>query len=190
LLEHAFETNGASQPTEARTGGGAMTTLTLSPTRATVTVRPRSGRSTGRPTGRLGGRPSNPPRASLATPLGRPAAQPRPVVATVAAQRPLAPAIARPTRLTVRGRRLLALLFVAMVSMGVVVGQASVQVPAEGGGAVSVVVQPGDTLWGIAAERVPSADPRVVVQRLVSMNGLANPNDITAGDELSVPANG
>ena len=36
------------------------------------------------------------------------------------------------------------------------------------------VVQPGDTLWSIAAEMAPDADPRAVVDELIHLNGSAS----------------
>ena len=55
---------------------------------------------------------------------------------------------------------------------------------AAGVAAPSVVVQPGDTLWSIAAEIAPDADPRITVDQLIALNG-ASP--IVAGQELVLP---
>ena len=49
----------------------------------------------------------------------------------------------------------------------------------------SYVVQPGDTLWSIAAARY-SGDPRAGVWRLQQRNGLAG-TTITPGEKLVVP---
>jgi nucleoid-associated protein YgaU len=49
-----------------------------------------------------------------------------------------------------------------------------------------VVVQPGDTLWSIAAARYPAADPRERVQAIEALNGLSGP-DILAGESLELP---
>jgi LysM repeat protein len=49
-----------------------------------------------------------------------------------------------------------------------------------------VVVQPGQTLWSIAAQTDPTADPRLVVQRIVTINRLTSEN-ITAGQHLLIP---
>ena len=46
------------------------------------------------------------------------------------------------------------------------------------------VVQPGDTLWSIAEELAPSADVRLTVDRLVSLNGRA---PLQVGQELVLP---
>jgi len=48
----------------------------------------------------------------------------------------------------------------------------------------SVVVQPGDTLWTIAAEVAPKADVRITVDQLVALNGSG---PIVAGQELVLP---
>ncbi len=53
-----------------------------------------------------------------------------------------------------------------------------------GGAAPTVVVQPGDTLWSIAAAVAPDADVRITVDQLVALNG-ASP--IVPGQELVLP---
>ena len=51
-----------------------------------------------------------------------------------------------------------------------------------------VVVQPGQTLWSIAAQADPAADTRLVIQRIVTANSLTSEN-ITAGQRLWIPGN-
>ncbi len=53
------------------------------------------------------------------------------------------------------------------------------------GQAQSYVVQPGDTLWSIAASRY-GGDPRAGVWQLQQRNGLAG-TTITPGEKLVVP---
>ena len=50
----------------------------------------------------------------------------------------------------------------------------------------SVTVQPGDTLWAIAAERYPNADTREKVDEIERANGLSDPF-IHPGQDLRVP---
>ena len=50
----------------------------------------------------------------------------------------------------------------------------------------TVVVQPGDTLWSIAAEHYPSDDVRVRVQSIEQANGLHGPT-IEVGQTLRLP---
>ncbi len=50
----------------------------------------------------------------------------------------------------------------------------------------TVVVQPGDTLWSIAAEHYPSDDPRVRVEDIERANGLSSPV-IHTGQTLELP---
>jgi nucleoid-associated protein YgaU len=50
----------------------------------------------------------------------------------------------------------------------------------------SVVVQPGDSLWSIAAARYPGADPRERVDAIERLNGLDGPV-IVAGESLQLP---
>jgi len=55
---------------------------------------------------------------------------------------------------------------------------------AAGVAARSVVVQPGDTLWSIAAEVAPDADVRITVDQLIALNGSS---PIAPGQELVIP---
>jgi hypothetical protein len=48
----------------------------------------------------------------------------------------------------------------------------------------TAVVQPGDTLWSIAAAAAPDVDVRITVDQLVALNGSA---PIVVGQELVLP---
>ncbi len=52
-----------------------------------------------------------------------------------------------------------------------------------------IVVQPGQTLWSIASVAEPTADPRAVIQQIMSVNALSGTN-IQAGQLLWVPRPG
>jgi nucleoid-associated protein YgaU len=84
---------------------------------------------------------------------------------------------------------LLALAAAALVGFGYA-REAAVSPPLSGGVPVAserVTVQPGDTLWDIAAARYPGADAREKVFEIEQLNGLAGPA-IQAGERLRVPA--
>jgi hypothetical protein len=49
-----------------------------------------------------------------------------------------------------------------------------------------VVVQPGQTLWSLAAAAEPGADPRLVIPEIVSANSLGG-STIYPGEQLWVP---
>lgn len=51
----------------------------------------------------------------------------------------------------------------------------------------TMVVQPGDTLWAIAAARYPTDDVRLRVDEIERLNGLHSPQ-IEAGESLNLPA--
>jgi LysM repeat protein len=51
----------------------------------------------------------------------------------------------------------------------------------------SIVVQPGQTLWGIATQVAPHADPRATVQQLIVLNHLPS-TGLQAGQELALPS--
>lgn len=106
---------------------------------------------------------------------------------------PASERVMSPVRLTQRGRivvfLLLALLALLATTLGFVFNSGSA--PAGGSGAAAgssvVVVQPGDTLWSIAARANPNADPRVLVQRIIDVNALPGA-DVQPGQELSMPS--
>jgi hypothetical protein len=60
--------------------------------------------------------------------------------------------------------------------------------PARSGyqGLTRAMVRPGQTLWALAVAAEPSADPRLVIQQIMDVNGLRNPV-IHAGELLWVP---
>jgi LysM repeat protein len=93
----------------------------------------------------------------------------------------------RPLRSARRIRPLGRLASVMLLALAVSVGLAVV---AHGGTApaeATVVVQPGDTLWSIAAQRYPSDDVRARVDGIERANGLRSPV-IEAGEILRLPA--
>jgi hypothetical protein len=101
--------------------------------------------------------------------------------------------VTSPVRLTRRGRIavlvLLALLALLATTLGFVLssGSAAAGGPGAAVGSSIVVVQPGDTLWSIAARANPNADPRVLVQRIIDVNALPGA-DVQPGQELSLPS--
>ena len=97
-------------------------------------------------------------------------------------------------RLTVRGRRLLAAaaalpaavaLSVAMISGGSALASRDSGAPAES--FETVTVSSGDSLWSIAEDVAPAADPRDVVDAIVRLNALHGVA-ISAGQRLAIPA--
>lgn len=52
---------------------------------------------------------------------------------------------------------------------------------------VSVTVQSGESLWGIAAQVAPERDPRDVIADIVQLNNL-NAGTVLPGQQLFVPA--
>jgi nucleoid-associated protein YgaU len=107
---------------------------------------------------------------------------------------------ARPgaVRLTRRGRLLVTglvlLVAIATATMLWMSVAGSVQAASRGGaaprspyqGMTQVVVQPGQTLWSIAAAAEPSANAWAVVQQIVEVNALSGPQ-VHAGELLWVP---
>lgn len=93
-----------------------------------------------------------------------------------------------PTRLTARGRRVLAVVAILLaVTIVMVAGSAQAQDVVEPSPVDVVWVAPGQTLWEIAATLTePGGDVRVVVDELVRLNGLASV-DLVVGQELLIP---
>lgn len=95
-------------------------------------------------------------------------------------------------RLTGRGRRFLTLL----ISLPLVV--AAFWFAMNGGGAIAtlggsdagfeyVTVEPGESLWQLAEQIAPQADPRDVIADVMQLNQLDSA-DVFAGQELAIPA--
>ncbi|HEX6548131.1 MAG TPA: LysM peptidoglycan-binding domain-containing protein [Candidatus Dormibacteraeota bacterium] len=53
----------------------------------------------------------------------------------------------------------------------------------------TITVKPGDTVWSIATQRYPDADPRERVEVILEANHLARPV-VYPGQQLRVPAAG
>ena len=102
-----------------------------------------------------------------------------------------------PIRLTRRGRIVVGTLIgigvaaVAGLIWFAVAGQAQAssqlrpEAPA-GNSVLRVVVKPGETLWGIAAQADPAADPRAVISQIQELNALSG-STIMVGQVLWVP---
>jgi len=96
-------------------------------------------------------------------------------------------------RLTARGRRVLAALaalpVVGAVAVATFAGGAALgsnDTGAAAGTFRSVTVMPGDSLWGIAERVAPDADPREVVNEIISLNVLPNAA-VDAGERIAIP---
>ncbi len=100
-------------------------------------------------------------------------------------------------RLTRRGRVVVTILLVlatalvtALVWLSVAAGaQAADSGPPPGSvyqNLTSVVVHPGQSLWSIASQAAPSADPRMVMQEIVDLNALHG-TGLVPGQHLWVP---
>jgi len=97
-------------------------------------------------------------------------------------------------RLTARGRRLLLVIAAApaVIALGFAIvsggtALASLDVGAPADSFSTVTVSPGDSLWSIAEEVAPRADPRDVVDAIVKLNALDSAA-IEAGQSLAIPA--
>ena len=97
-------------------------------------------------------------------------------------------------RLTTRGRRILAALAalpaIAALSIAVISGGsalASRDAGAPTGSFTTLTVASGESLWSIAEQVAPGADPRDVVDAIVRLNALDGVT-VSAGQRLSIPA--
>jgi LysM repeat protein len=95
-----------------------------------------------------------------------------------------------PVRLTRRGRLAMFLSTVLMlVVLGVVLGSTTVATDEPGVPvpATMVTVNPGQTLWDIAAKANPTGDIQVTVDDIMKLNALASGTSLQAGDTIAVP---
>jgi len=110
---------------------------------------------------------------------------------------PMAAAVRRSRlRLTRRGRAVLTLLVALPVVIALVVGFfAGASALAEGAAPAGtapasfeyVTVQPGQSLWELASELAPGADPRDVIQEIKALNALDS-SAVNPGQRLAIPA--
>src|ERR1700722_1414366 len=98
-----------------------------------------------------------------------------------------------PLRLTRRGRVVVvvaAALVLAALSLVIASAALAASHPVSSGaahqGLVQVTVRPGQSLWSVAENADPSADTRVVIQRIFDLNRLTG-NVVFAGQHLWVP---
>lgn len=105
--------------------------------------------------------------------------------------------LASGVRLTRRGRAVVKILatmaILLVVALAGLAGAAKVQAAGSGAPAGSVyrhltavVVRPGESLWSLAMQAQPHADPRVVVQEIIDVNALHG-STVWAGERLWVP---
>ena len=80
------------------------------------------------------------------------------------------------------GRWLLVAALIVLASWGL----ARVALGGTAPATITVVVQPGDSLWSIAQTRYPGADTRERVDAIERLNGLGSPV-IAAGETLQLP---
>ena len=95
-------------------------------------------------------------------------------------------------RITRRGRRLLVLvvtfpLVVSAMAFALNGGIAAATNVASSVSLPYVTVEAGQSLWQVAGQIAPSADPRDVISDLVHLNQLSG-TDVQAGQRLAIPA--
>ncbi len=101
------------------------------------------------------------------------------------AGRPMAP---RRARLTRRGRVVVVLVALVLLVVGFSMGRVSSQAagPQRHAAPATVTVEPGESLWSLAARIAPHVDPRLVVDQIVALNHLPDA-EVDAGEQLVVP---
>ncbi len=93
-------------------------------------------------------------------------------------------------RLTPRGRSVaVALFLLTLLAGGVLFGSTATRASGEAGAPQDyqyLVVQPGQTLWGIAKEVAPQEDPRATIEAIRRLNALPD-TGIEAGQRIALP---
>ena len=99
--------------------------------------------------------------------------------------RPAQPGI----KLTVRGRRLVALLaLLPIVAAFLLIGTRSAQAETAMPTTAIIKIEAGQTLWDVAVAIAPNEDPRATIWTIKALNGLQT-SEVQAGQALVVPAN-
>ncbi|OUZ09999.1 hypothetical protein BHE97_09065 [Aeromicrobium sp. PE09-221] len=102
---------------------------------------------------------------------------------------PVAPERSAPVRLTRRGRVVVFVAASLVLALGAIAMGASVAATSDSApvATTTVQVQPGQTLWSIAAEANPGGDVRATVDEIVRLNALPNASGLQMGTSLAVP---
>ena len=95
-------------------------------------------------------------------------------------------------RLTQRGRGVLLVIVatpfvIAALFFALNGGRASAALESPNTSLQYINVDAGESLWGVAQEIAPNADPRDVIQQIIELNQL-NSADVFAGVRLAIPA--
>jgi LysM repeat protein len=94
-------------------------------------------------------------------------------------------------RLTRRGRIVLTLVIVVplvIAALFAIVNSGGAVASSSAGSSLHyVTVQGGETLWQLAGDIAPKADPREVVSDIVHLNQLAS-SDLQAGQRIAIPS--
>lgn len=92
-----------------------------------------------------------------------------------------------PVRLTVRGRRVVALLaLLPIVVAFFLMSTRAVQADQSGPTTAIVKVEAGQSLWDVAVAIAPNEDPRSTIWTIKALNGLET-SEVQAGQALVVP---
>jgi hypothetical protein len=95
----------------------------------------------------------------------------------------------QPVRLTRRGRVVLVCFFVLVTLATSALALRDTSAATNRSGELryrTVVVSPGQTLWGIARESAPGVDPRITVARIMKFNALSSAV-VQPGQEIAIP---
>jgi hypothetical protein len=93
-------------------------------------------------------------------------------------------------RLTRRGRLAMFLSTLLMLGvLGVILGSTTVATDEPGAPvpATMVTVEPGQTLWDLAAEANPNGDVRNTVDDIMRLNSIESAGGLQAGDTIAIP---
>jgi hypothetical protein len=131
--------------------------------------------------------------AAGAQPARRPPARPPTVAASPHGQAARPRAAAAPLRLTNRGRIVVAAFAALLITLLSLLATGAAQATSHSvpprladRNLTQVVVQPGQSLWSVAENADPNADPRQVMQQIIELNGLTG-DVIMTGQRLWVP---
>lgn len=98
-------------------------------------------------------------------------------------------------RITARGRRVVAFVVALPLAVAVALGIAAVgggaalasgDAGAPAGSFTEITVMSGETLWSIAEDIAPAADPRDVVAEITRLNALQG-GSLAAGQRIAIP---